>query len=125
MKEIHSLLLDSSNSTYLKIILTIPELAMSSTTVTETSHQAEPAEDNTAAMLRAAEANHTKPLWLQMTRLNPPLPNPRCTPHLWKYSEIQPTLLQAGQLVTEKQAERRVLMLVNPSRGTQLVSMEL
>ncbi|KAK1491318.1 gentisate 1,2-dioxygenase [Colletotrichum cuscutae] len=89
---------------------------MSSTTVTETSHQAEPAEDHTATMLRAAEANHTKPLWLQMTKLNPPLPNPRCTPHLWKYSEIQPTLLQAGQLVTEKQAERRVLMLVNPSR---------
>ncbi|KAK1487616.1 gentisate 1,2-dioxygenase [Colletotrichum tamarilloi] len=89
---------------------------MSSTSVTETSHQAEPAEDHTATMLRAAEANHTKPLWLQMTKLNPPLPNPRCTPHLWKYSEIQPTLLQAGQLVTEKQAERRVLMLVNPSR---------
>lgn len=90
---------------------------MSSTTATETYTQPKPAEDETAKMLQAAEASHTKPLWLQMSRLNPPLPNPRCTPFLWKYSEIRPTLLQAGQLVKEHQAERRVLMLVNPSRG--------
>ncbi|GKT50086.1 gentisate 1,2-dioxygenase [Colletotrichum spaethianum] len=90
---------------------------MSSTTVTETPNHTKTIEDETSQMLRAAEASHTKPLWLQMSRLNPPLPNPRCTPHLWRYSEIQPTLLQAGQLVTEQQAERRVLMLVNPSRG--------
>ncbi|KAH0428962.1 gentisate -dioxygenase [Colletotrichum camelliae] len=89
---------------------------MSSTTATETYMQHKPAEDETAKMLQAAEASHTKPLWLQMARLNPPLPNPRCAPFLWKYSEIRPTLLQAGQLVDEHQAERRVLMLVNPSR---------
>ncbi|KAK1996671.1 gentisate 1,2-dioxygenase [Colletotrichum falcatum] len=51
-----------------------------------------------------------------MVRFNPPLPNPRCTPHVWNYSDIRPTLLQAGHLVSEQQAERRVLMLVNPSR---------
>lgn len=74
-------------------------------------------EEQTEALLKAAEEQHTKPLWTQMTRLNPPLPNPRCTPHVWKYDEIRPNLLQAGELVTEKQAERRVLMLINPSRG--------
>ncbi|KAK1960804.1 gentisate 1,2-dioxygenase [Colletotrichum sublineola] len=51
-----------------------------------------------------------------MSKFNPPLPNPRCTPHVWKYSDIKPTLLQAGRLVSEQQAERRVLMFVNPSR---------
>ncbi|KAK4499901.1 hypothetical protein PRZ48_008087 [Zasmidium cellare] len=51
-----------------------------------------------------------------MTRLNPPAPNPTCTPHVWRYDEIRPHLLRAGELVTEKQAERRVLMLINPSR---------
>ncbi|KAL8345870.1 hypothetical protein RB601_005776 [Gaeumannomyces tritici] len=74
------------------------------------------AQDAVAQLLRAAESNHTKPLWLQMSRLNPPLPNPRCTPFLWKYADIRPTLIGAGTLVGEAQAERRVLMLVNPSR---------
>jgi gentisate 1,2-dioxygenase len=70
----------------------------------------------TELLARAAEY-HTKPLWAQMSRLNPPLPNPKCRPHVWDYEQIRPTLLQAGEIITEKQAERRVLMLVNPARG--------
>ena len=69
-------------------------------------------------LLNAAEKFHTKPLWKQMAKLNPPLPDPKCTPHVWKYDEIRPSLIRAGELVSEKQAERRVLMLINPSRGT-------
>jgi hypothetical protein len=71
----------------------------------------------TDAMLKTAESNHAKPLWLQMSRLNPPKPNPRCTPYVWEYERIRPSLLKAGELIAEEQAERRVLMLVNPSRG--------
>ena len=71
----------------------------------------------TEQLLKMADGLHTKPLWAQMARLNPPLPNPKCTPHVWEYHKIRPSLLQAGELITEKQAERRVLMLVNPSRG--------
>lgn len=74
-------------------------------------------EDATNALLQKAAIYNTKPLWAQMTRLNPPLPNPRCRPHVWEYKKIRPELLKAGELVTEKQAERRVLMLVNPNRG--------
>lgn len=68
-------------------------------------------------LLDAAEKFYTKPLWKQMAKLNPPQPNPRCTPHIWRYDEIRPSLIRAGELVSEKQAERRVLMLINPSRG--------
>jgi gentisate 1,2-dioxygenase len=57
------------------------------------------------------------PLWEHMKKLNPALPNPQTIPFLWKYKEIRPNLLRAGKMVTEKQAERRVLMLVNPNRG--------
>lgn len=71
----------------------------------------------TEQLLQTAEDYHTKPLWVQMNRLNPPLPNPKCQPHVWRYEKIRPSLLQAGELVTDKQAERRVLMLVNPTRG--------
>ncbi|KAH6967691.1 RmlC-like cupin domain-containing protein [Ilyonectria sp. MPI-CAGE-AT-0026] len=52
----------------------------------------------------------------QMQRLNPPAPAPRTVPHLWSYDTIRPYLLRAGALITEKQAERRVLMLTNPTR---------
>lgn len=75
--------------------------------------------DAVSQMIHAADVNNTKPLWLQMSRLNPAAPNPTCTPHLWKYESIRPTLLSAGDLVPEDQAERRVLMLVNPSRGLE------
>lgn len=68
-------------------------------------------------LLETVKEVDTKPLWAEMTRLNPPLPNPKCQPHVWNYEKIRPCLLQAGELISEEQAERRVLMLVNPSRG--------
>ena len=74
----------------------------------------DPAEDLVEAALKV----HTKPLWTQMARLNPPEPNPQCIPFIWRYDEVRPSLLRAGEIITEQQAERRVLMLVNPARGT-------
>jgi gentisate 1,2-dioxygenase len=71
----------------------------------------------TQHLLSNLEELHTKPLWTQMSKLNPPLPNPKTIPHIWKYDQIRPHLLKAGKLITEKQAERRVLMLINPARG--------
>lgn len=73
-------------------------------------------------LIKAARQVHTKPLWAEMAKLNPPMPNPACVPHIWRYDDIRPALLRAGELVTEKQAERRVLMLVNPNRGPSLAS---
>ncbi|PYI14937.1 gentisate 1,2-dioxygenase [Aspergillus violaceofuscus CBS 115571] len=76
-----------------------------------------PSADSAAQLLQDLETSKTLlPLWTQMTRLNPPEPNPTAVPYLWKYDTIRPSLLRAGHLVTEKQAERRVLMLVNPAR---------
>jgi len=73
----------------------------------------DPAEDLVETALKV----HTKPLWTQMARLNPPEPNPQCIPFIWRYDEVRPSLLRAGEIITEHQAERRVLMLVNPARG--------
>ena len=73
--------------------------------------------DSADQLVSDLEGTDTLPLWSQMTKLNPPAPNPRCVPHLWSYDELRPHLLRAGDLITEKQAERRVLMLVNPGRG--------
>jgi gentisate 1,2-dioxygenase len=52
-----------------------------------------------------------------MEKLNPHAPNPSTIPHVWRYDELRPHLLRAGDLISESQAERRVLMLVNPARG--------
>ncbi|KAL5358441.1 RmlC-like cupin domain-containing protein [Aspergillus floccosus] len=74
------------------------------------------AHDTAEQLLVDVEKSNTLPLWIQMARLNPPEPNPTCIPFLWKYKSIRPNLLRAGKLITEKQAERRVLMLINPAR---------
>lgn len=73
--------------------------------------------DTQEKLLQDLGENKTLPLWMQMARLNPPEPNPIAVPYVWKYNTIRPNLLRAGKLVTEKQAERRVLMLINPARG--------
>ena len=73
--------------------------------------------DSVEQLISELEGTNTLPLWSQMTKLNPPAPNARCVPHAWRYDELKPYLLRAGDLITEKQAERRVLMLVNPARG--------
>jgi gentisate 1,2-dioxygenase len=74
--------------------------------------------DTEEQLLADLETSKTLPLWKQMARLNPPAPNPTTVPYLWKYKSIRPNLERAGKLVPESQAERRVLMLVNPARGT-------
>ena len=71
----------------------------------------------TQALLDHLEAMNVKPLWTQMKRVNPPLPNPSAVPYVWRYDELRPKLIQAGDLVDESQAERRVLMLTNPKKG--------
>ncbi|KIX01782.1 uncharacterized protein Z518_09509 [Rhinocladiella mackenziei CBS 650.93] len=72
--------------------------------------------DPAGDLVQSALNVHTKPLWTQMARLNPPEPNPTCIPFIWRYDEVKPSLLRAGEIITEAQAERRVLMLVNPAR---------
>jgi gentisate 1,2-dioxygenase len=54
------------------------------------------------------------PLWEVMGTIIPPQPRPAAQPVLWKYDELRPLLLEAGRLLTEKEAERRVLILENP-----------
>lgn len=77
---------------------------------------ADQAADSAEKLISELPATHTLPLWAQMAKLNPPEPNPTCIPHVWRYDELKPYLLRAGALISEQQAERRVLMLINPAR---------
>ncbi|UNI19642.1 Gentisate 1,2-dioxygenase [Purpureocillium takamizusanense] len=69
----------------------------------------------TGEYLKTLPPKHLEPLWSQMSLLVPALPKPVAEPHMWEYSEVFPSLAKAGEIVPEDKAERRVLMLVNPS----------
>jgi len=54
------------------------------------------------------------PLWEVYHDLIPDLPMTPCKPALWKWADARPHLLEAGKLITAKEALRRVLVLSNP-----------
>lgn len=60
---------------------------------------------------------NVSPLWTVMDRMVPPRPNPKAAVTLWEYSALRAPLMESGALITAKDAERRVLMLVNPQLG--------
>jgi gentisate 1,2-dioxygenase len=54
------------------------------------------------------------PLWESFARLITPSPASPAEPCLWRYDEVRPWLLKSGDLISAKEAERRVLILENP-----------
>jgi gentisate 1,2-dioxygenase len=54
------------------------------------------------------------PLWENLAGMVPAEPRPRAQPHRWSFAQTRPHLLEAGRLITAAEAERRVVVLVNP-----------
>ena len=59
-------------------------------------------------------AQHLAPLWLSLANLVTPEPASRCQPASWRFADIRAAMVEAGGLITAKEAERRVLVLENP-----------
>ncbi len=55
------------------------------------------------------------PLWEVLHALVPPQPNTPCDSAIWKYEEVRPFLMRAGDAITAEEAVRRVLILENPA----------
>lgn len=53
------------------------------------------------------------PLWEVMSSLITPQPQSNCEPCMWVYDDIRPALMQAGEIISAKEAVRRVLILEN------------
>ena len=66
------------------------------------------------AYYRDLESIHTTALWRVLADQMPDYPQPKAVPFLWRYQDVRPQVLRAGQLVTPEQANRRVVVLVNP-----------
>jgi gentisate 1,2-dioxygenase len=66
------------------------------------------------AFYRRIAPAHVTPLWEMMSALVPRQPASPCVPALWKYAQVRPWLMESGELITAKEAVRRVLILENP-----------
>src|SRR5690348_567030 len=63
------------------------------------------------------------PLWNVLGEIVAARPRPAAVPAMWRYADARPLLMEAGQLITAEEAERRVLILENPGlRGQSRVS---
>jgi gentisate 1,2-dioxygenase len=66
------------------------------------------------------------PLWEVLRNVVTKEPKSRCVPHLWKYPEVKRLMLEAGDVITAEEAERRVLVLENPAlRGQTRITNSL
>src|SRR6266496_1554442 len=72
------------------------------------------------------DKHNLTPLWEALGNLVPPHPAPICVPALWRYRDVRPYLMEAGRLITAREAERRVLVLENPGlRGASSITHSL
>src|SRR5437773_10067224 len=56
-------------------------------------------------------------LWNVLGDALTPEPRVKSVPYHWRWKDVRPRMLRAGELVTAEEAERRVLMLMNPGLG--------
>jgi len=65
-------------------------------------------------------------LWLSLAELVTPEPRSPCQPASWRFADIRAAMIEAGDLITAKEAERRVLVLENPGlRGQSRITTSL
>ena len=63
------------------------------------------------------------PLWEVLGALVPREPAARAVPAHWRYADIRDDVMEAGRIISAKEAERRVLILENPGlRGASQVT---
>jgi gentisate 1,2-dioxygenase len=78
------------------------------------------------ALYERLDETHSTPLWAVMSQLVTPEPRPRCVAHRWDYGRMRGLLMEAGRIITAKEAERRVLVLENPGiRGVSQITQSL
>lgn len=58
---------------------------------------------------------HLSPLWNVLSRLVTPAPTTPAIPASWSFERVKTLLMEAGELITAAEAERRVLILENPA----------
>lgn len=84
------------------------------------SNQLGRVEDLPADYYQSLVSMNTLPLWPALRSVLPrDMPARRTQPVMWRYADIRPNLIRAGELTPIEKAERRVLVLCNPGLGLQ------
>ncbi|MBI3435697.1 MAG: gentisate 1,2-dioxygenase [Proteobacteria bacterium] len=68
-----------------------------------------------AAFYDKIEKYDLAPLWEVLKDIVGKEPKSRCVPAIWKYKDVRRLMLEAGDIITAEEAERRVLVLENPA----------
>lgn len=77
-----------------------------------------PGSKNTAGLdMAELQSLWLKPLWLVLSEAFTAEPHTEIVPHIWKWSDVRPRILEAGHRISAEEAERRVLMYLNPGLG--------
>ena len=72
------------------------------------------------------DKQHMTPLWSVLGDLVTPEPRSGCQAFGWRFSAVRRAMIEAGDLITAKEAERRVLILENPGlRGQSRITTSL
>jgi gentisate 1,2-dioxygenase len=77
-------------------------------------------------LYRDMDSQNLTPLWEVLHALVPQQPATPCVPAMWKYQDVRPFLMRAGEAITAEEAVRRVLILENPAlRGRSAITQSL
>ena len=72
-----------------------------------------------AAFYAKIDKSNLTALWTVLGALVTAEPKSPCVPYVWRFREIRAAMIEAGALITAKEAERRVLILENPGMRGQ------
>ena len=75
---------------------------------------------------RRLDASSAAPLWEVLSDIVRTEPRSACVAALWSYDDVRPLVMESGEIITAKEAERRVLILENPGlRGQSRITQSL
>ncbi len=72
-----------------------------------------PSDASDARLLQRITAAGLVPLWSFFKEWFAAEPRPAALPHLWRYADVRPVLMESGAVISPADAERRVLVLEN------------
>ncbi|MBI3933777.1 MAG: cupin domain-containing protein, partial [Acidobacteria bacterium] len=84
------------------------------------SATAAPASEEREEFRKELEQWNMGPLWLVYRSVLTREPHQNEIPYLWRWSVVRPRLLRSGELITAAEAERRVLMFLNPGNAARI-----
>lgn len=90
------------------------------------SHGVEISNERRDAYYKEMDAINLSPVWEVIRDLVPLQPKTPCVPFIWRFKDVRPHIVETGNYINVKGAERRAVVLENPGiRGRSAVTQTL